>query len=405
MKQVPIEVLAANTLNAFAEAGFTERSLGERRFTLQKIVRLHETHGNHFYDPMLIQLFVSETEEKFQRKLIGRVRYRYLLKTVRYLVDYQEHGEITVTASRSVDNNLNECYQEILLSIQNNAEWNEATKRIQRHTVMAYLKWLQAAGCDSLEKLTDHLLRMYLMEISSRMTVHSIDTIRRSLKKFHLFAYESGIISSSYQDILSFTVPPEHRIQKPAQPDDVAEVLGVIDRSTAKGKRDYAIIMLAAILGLRSIDIATLRLDEINWATGEIVLNQTKTKRWLALPLTVDVGMALRDYILNARPDSDEPYVFLRMKSPATQIGRSLPYEVLNTYTKMANLPRMPFHGLRRMLGTNLVVEGIPVTTVAQILGHSSIEPTKQYISLDSSRLKECALGLANLPSYGGERL
>jgi len=236
------------------------------------------------------------------------------------------------------------------------------------------------------------------------MTVRSIDTIRRSLKKFHLYAFETGLTSNSYQDVLSFTVPPEHRIQKPAQADDVATVLSLIDRDTPKGKRDYAMILLAAVLGLRSIDIATLCLDEINWAAGEIVLKQTKTGKWLALPLTVDVGTAIQDYILNARPKTEEPYVFLRMKSPATQIGRSVPYTALKTYVTKAGLPQMQFHGLRRMLGTNLVVEGVPVTTVAQILGHSSIEPTKQYVSLDSPRLKECALGLSGLPPYGGER-
>ena len=158
------------------------------------------------------------------------------------------------------------------------------------------------------------------------------------------------------------------------------------------------------MLGLRSIDIVTLRLDEINWATGEIVIHQAKTGKWVALPLMVDIGTALQDYILNVRPKSDEPYVFLRMRPPMTQIGTAIPYEVLNTYTKQAGLPKMQFHGLRRMLGTNLVIEGIPVTTVAQILGHSSIEPTKQYISLDGPRLKECALNLSGLPSCGGER-
>lgn len=147
-----------------------------------------------------------------------------------------------------------------------------------------------------------------------------------------------------------------------------------------------------------------LRCDEINWATGEIVLRQTKTKRWLALPLTTDVGISLQDYILNARPKSKEPYVFLRMRAPITQIGTAIPYTALNTYAEKAGLSRMRFHGLRRMVGTNLVIEGIPVTTVAQVLGHSSIEPTKQYISLDSPRLKECALGFGGLPPYGGER-
>ncbi len=404
MNRQPIAALVASTLAAFAEAGFTERSLQERKFTLQKIVRLHEEYGTSFYNPVLIQRFIYETETRYHEQFIGRERYRYLLKTVRYLMDLQQNGSICVTAGHTIDNVLNEYYNGILLAICNNAEWSEATKRCLRQAVMPYLKWLQATGCNSLKNLTEQLLRKYLMEISGRMTAHSIDTIRRSLKKFHLYVFETGLTSNSYQDVLSFTVPPEHRIQKPAEPDDVAAVLSVIDRGTSKGKRDYAMILLAAVLGLRSIDIVTLCLDEINWAAGEIVLKQTKTGKWLAIPLTADVGAALQDYILNARPKTEEPYVFLRMRSPATQIGRTIPYMTLNAYVKKAGLPQMQFHGLRRMLGTNLVIEGIPVTTVAQILGHSSIEPTKQYVSLDSPRLKGCALGLGGLPPYRGKR-
>lgn len=404
MSQQPIEAIVSDTLNALAEAGFTECSLERRKFTLQKILRMHEEHGSRFYDPLLVQLFLSETEEKYQAQFIGQRYYRHLLKTVGYLMDYQENGQVTVTASYSIESGLNEHYERILLSIHSNTEWNEATKRCLRYTVMPYLKWLQAEGCDSLKRLTESFLRRYLMDISSRMTAHSIDTIRRSLKKFHLYVFEMGITEYSYQDVLSFTVPPEYHIQKPAQQDDVAKILSIIDRNTPKGKRDYVIILLGAVLGLRAIDIVNLRLDEINWTAGEIVLRQTKTGRWLALPLTTDVGISLQDYILNARPKSNEPYVFLRMRAPITQIGKIIPYTVLNTYAEKAGLSRMRFHGLRRMVGTSLVVEGIPVTTVAQVLGHSSIEPTKQYISLDSLRLKECALDFSGLPPYGGER-
>ena len=404
MSQQPIEAVVSGTLNALAEIGFTDCSLERRKFPLQKILRMHEEHGSRIYDPALVQLFISEITEKYQAQSIGQRYYRHLLKIVGYLVDYQENGRISTTASYSIESGLNEYYERILLLIQNNTEWNEATKRHLRYTAMPYLKWLQTEGCDSLNQLTESLLRRYLMDISGRMTAHSIDTIRRGLKKFHLYAFETGITEYSYQNVLSFTVPPEYRIQKPSQQDHIAKILSIIDRSTPKGKRDYAIILLGAVLGLRAVDIVNLRRDEINWATGEIVLRQEKTGKWLALPLTADVGISLQDYILNARPKSNEPYIFLRMRAPIMRIGKITPYTVLNTYAEKVGLPRMQFHGLRRMVGTNLVVEGIPVTTVAQVLGHSSIEPTKQYISLDSPRLKECALDFSGLPPYGGER-
>ena len=170
----------------------------------------------------------------------------------------------------------------------------------------------------------------------------------------------------------------------------------------ADGK--YAVIVLAAVTGLRSVDIINLPLTAIDWINGEIRITQSKTEKTLALPLTKDVGMAIQDYILNGRPDSDLPFVFLHGRAPYVKMGRTLPYQIFNGYRLKLGLPKCAFHGLRRAVGTNMVVAGIPVTTVSQVLGHSGIDPTKQYISLDSVHLKECALDLNGFMPEGGGR-
>lgn len=217
-----------------------------------------------------------------------------------------------------------------------------------------------------------------------------------------MYLYEIGITGNSFVDTLSFVTPTEHKVKKPVPLDEIAAVLDVIDRSTAMGKCDYAMIMTAAVTGIRSVDIINLTFDAIDWINGEIRITQHKTGKTLALPLTTDVGEAIQDYILNGRPKSDLPFVFLRAKSPAVQLGRTLPYQTFNVYRKKLGLPKCTFHGLRRAVGTNMVISGVPVTTVSQVLGHSSIEPTKQYISLDSTYLKECALNLEGfMPEKG----
>ncbi len=138
-------------------------------------------------------------------------------------------------------------------------------------------------------------------------------------------------------------------------------------------------------------------LTDIDWANGEIKIVQEKTGKSLALPLTADVGEAIQDYILYGRPTSDESYVFLRSHSPHTKMGRSLPYLQFNVHRMKLGLPKASFHSLRRALGTNMVIAGVPITTVAQVLGHSGLSSTKQYISLDSIHLKECALTFDDL--------
>ena len=161
--------------------------------------------------------------------------------------------------------------------------------------------------------------------------------------------------------------------------------------------------MLGVVLGLRGCDVRALQLTDINWREGEIRISQSKTGKPLALPLTSDVGKALRDYILNGRPHFDDPHVFLRHKPPIGPIKSSSTFSgVYTQYMRMAGLDGPGgFYQLRRAEGKNLVVSGTPVTTVAQILGHTDIANTKQYISLDTASLKICALSFDGIEPRG----
>lgn len=121
-------------------------------------------------------------------------------------------------------------------------------------------------------------------------------------------------------------------------------------------------------------------------------ISQAKTGKALALPLTSDVGEALKKYILEGRPGSDSEYIFLRTYAPYSELTTSVLYNVFNKYRFALGLPRCGFHDLRRALGTSLVTTGTAITTVAQVLGHRNLESTKQYISLDTEHLRDVGL-------------
>ena len=154
-------------------------------------------------------------------------------------------------------------------------------------------------------------------------------------------------------------------------------------------------MMCGIVLGLRGCDLIHLKLTDIDWRQGEIRIAQHKTGKPLALPLTTDVADALKDYILNGRPKSDLPNVFLRHLTPIGALkSGSIAGQVFSYYKEKAGLSfDGSYYSTRRAVGKNLVVAGIPVTTVAQILGHTDISNTKQYIALDTDHLKVCALG------------
>jgi hypothetical protein len=140
---------------------------------------------------------------------------------------------------------------------------------------------------------------------------------------------------------------------------ELAAIFDEIDRSSVKGKRDYAIILLGAILGVRAIDIIRLRLTDINWQRGDITIIQSKTDMAFILPLTEDIGQALRDYIFHSRRPTGSDIVFQRIYVPFTPITDAISIgNMFDEYRKKAGLPRnafdgKSFHSLRRALGTN----------------------------------------------------
>lgn len=403
MVQSTIENLAAQTANLFLQNGYNHRSIHEKEVVMRKIILLHKQHGCDCYSPEIMALFLRDAERRYQRQEIGKIRFRFYQKTADYLTQFHENGNLDLY-SRNISTNLTPYYEKIFTRLHDYEGWSKSTKHYIRQFSMPYFKWLLQNGVTSLEQVTDEMIRKYLLDCSNRMTLNSVDTTKRVLKKLHRYLYEVEICKDSFSDTLSFTVPTEHRIKKPVPQEDIAAVLSIINRNTAIGKRDYAVIVLAAVTGLRSVDIINLPLTAIDWINGEIRITQSKTEKTLALPLTKDVGMAIQDYILNGRPDSDLPFVFLHGRAPYVKMGRTLPYQIFNGYCLKLGLPKCAFHGLRRAVGTNMVVAGIPVTTVSQVLGHSGIDPTKQYISLDSVHLKECALDLNGFMPEGGGR-
>lgn len=396
MSQTSIEMLVKDVSVTFKDAGYTKRSVEVKQSIWNAIVRLHLQNGLDQYDQGIVDLFIKEASLKFQAQSIGKIYYLQILKSANYLADFNEHGWCEM-GTRNIDNGLNDYYQSILEKIRCNPEWNPKGRKAIRQSSMPFLKWLQQHAIPSFEQMSDATIRQYFIESGEKMNFNSMDTVRRNLRKLFGYLYLAHITDSDYQTVLSFPIPSEFKIKRPASQEETAKVLCEIDRSSVKGKRDFAIILLAVVLGLRGVDIAELTFDEIDWLNGEFHIVQSKTEKILALPITKDVGMALQDYLLNGRNLCDDPHVFLTMKSPYKGIGRTTPYQVFNGYRKKLGLPKAPFHGLRRGVATGMVTDGVPVTTVAQVLGHSSIEPTKKYISLDSTHLQECALNLQGL--------
>jgi len=181
--------------------------------------------------------------------------------------------------------------------------------------------------------------------------------------------------------------------------DELDLAIRSIDRETAIGKRDFAILLLAAGSGMRTGDIARINLTDIDWRAREIHIVQGKTQAPVSLPLQKGVAAALADYILYGRPESESPEVFLRCIAPFQELRDGVSVAcVLRKRLKAAGVVHLPgdgktMHGIRRMLATQMTIGGVPVTTTVQVLGQLDLGSAKPYISLDIEGLRECALG------------
>jgi site-specific recombinase XerD len=184
-------------------------------------------------------------------------------------------------------------------------------------------------------------------------------------------------------------------------PDQVRRVLSQIDRRTAVGRRDYAILLLLARLGLRSGEVAFLELEDIDWKAGCLSVHG-KSGRRTQLPLPKDVGEAIVAYLRHGRPRCTSRRVFLRARAPVrgflTQcaVGTIVRHALLRAGIEA---PTTGAHQFRHGLATQMLRQGASLAQIGELLGHKSPETTKIYTKVDLEALRTLAL-----PWPGGVR-
>jgi integrase/recombinase XerD len=167
----------------------------------------------------------------------------------------------------------------------------------------------------------------------------------------------------------------------------VRRLLACCDRGTVTGRRDVAILLLLVRLGLRAGEVAALRLDDIDWRAGEVVV-QGKGHRVERLPLPDDVGAAMAGYLRDGRPATPAGRaVFIRVKAPHVALAAAGVSQVVATAGARAGLVGVHAHQLRHTAATALVAAGASLPEVSQVLRHRSALSTAIYAKVDRSGL------------------
>lgn len=272
----------------------------------------------------------------------------------------------------------------------------DQTAYMYRLYLSEFLLYLDNHNISTISDMNQVHILIYIKTIE---TAHEA-TIRKNIvviRCFFRYLYDKNILSKDYSRL----IPKDgykNRSKLPStyNEQEISKLLESIDRGNAVGKRDYAIILLAARLGLRASDIAKLKFSQLNWEQNYIQISQFKTGEALELPLLPEVGNAIIDYIKYGRPQIDLAYVFIIARSPYTPLLATSVYTIVRksferAKINTANKKRGP-HALRHSLAGLLLERKSTLPVISEILGHKSTESTKYYLSIDLCSLRSCAL-------------
>jgi site-specific recombinase XerD len=190
--------------------------------------------------------------------------------------------------------------------------------------------------------------------------------------------------------IWTYASLPEH-----FSPEEVEQLLTLSADGTACGRRNYALLLLLARLGLRAQEAACLRLDDIDWHNGTVLVRAQKTHRERILPLPDEIGQAIVAYLRDGRPSTTCREIFLTHTAPyAPLLTASALTKLSKRLVRRAGLPRRSSgaHLFRHTAATHMVRQGVSFKAIADVLGHQSLQTTGIYAKLDLPTLKHVAL-------------
>ncbi len=190
-------------------------------------------------------------------------------------------------------------------------------------------------------------------------------------------------------------------LPEPLSKDTIETVLSAAINAAGSTRRNYAMLILLARLGLRVHEVAGLQLHDVDWRNGTILIRSRKTKRERLLPLVPDVAVSMIDYLRHSRPNSQHRNVFLQHRQPYKPMrGNSVSLIVSRALQRVHIEGRTSSaHMFRHAVATSMVNTGTKFKDVADLLGHQSIQSTLIYAKLDMATLYQVAL-----PWTGGDQ-
>lgn len=402
-----IFVLVWKTNRAMVELGLTDATVRHyREEGLTVILKRHyDVMAEHFSEEILEQA-VAEKRVQYEQGKTARASYQSLRKAAHWLQEMHQTGSITLTKVSNWGQREPVAPFDVLLldfCVEAKASMATTSLDVARSAIRRFLFEMEDQGFNTLA----HFSQMNVNRCITRFAMHyagGLGSAIYAVRVFLHFLFEEGVTDIDLSQSLPELVATRKMFREGFTESELEYLLEHPDRTTGIGKRDYAMMVLAAQSGLRACDIVRLELGSIDWRTRGIRLVQHKTGEPLSLPLEAESGNAIADYILNGRPDSALPNIFLCHTGVIRPLDARSASGVVSKHMKLAGIPakRRAFHALRRTFGTRLLQNEVSFELIQQLLGHRDMDSMKLYLSIDEQGLKQCALPLLSHRKAGG---
>jgi len=403
-----IFTLVWKTNRAMLELGISDATVGHyRKEGLAIILNRHYEVGMEQFSEEILNQVIEEKRIQYEHGRIGRVSYQNLRKAAHWVQEMHRTGHITLAkipnwGQRELVEPFNSLLSEFCTHAEQSESMAETSLNVARSAIRRFLFEMEDQGFNTLTHFSQMNVNRCVTSFATRYA-GGLGSAIYSVRVFLHFLFEDGVTGIDLSRSLPELVAARKMFREGFTEDELEHLLEHPDRTTAIGKRDYAIMVLAAQSGLRACDVVRLELGSIDWRTREIRLVQHKTGEPLSLPLEAESGNAIADYILNGRPDSTLPNIFLCHTGVIRPLDARSASGVVSEHMKLVGIPakRRAFHALRRTFGTRLLQNEVSFELIQQLLGHRDMDSMKLYLSIDEQGLKQCALPLLSHGKVG----
>ena len=399
---------AAQTVFAYlVEQGFSRTARKDFQRASTEFGRYLE-RGCLQYSPRLARAWIDSLKPS-----LSKPQFLSFRRSLSLVDDSARNGSVT-TVRFSYDNERSRyrvpsCYGPLLdafLARRKQDGMQRSTVQMDFVACAQFLLFLRSKGIAEVGSFTPEIVKEYQTQ-AEHQTAEGRNAYIRRIRGFIRFLAAQGLVPET----LEFAFATEKAARVPIVTTLSEEQVNTIRTFAEKSRsplelRGVSMIMLALRMGLRSVDICNLRLSNIAWKSRTISIVQQKTGVPLTLPFPIEVGNLLSRYILEGRPQCDEPFVFITSKHPYTRLTSSSCYSsskaILGRKKTADDLRGL--HIARRTFASNLLAAGNPVSTIAHTLGHANESRVDEYLVTDERRMRQCAIGLSGIEIAGARR-